>query len=444
MAFSFGTTSLAPPPASPVERRQKPIVQWSDPAVTIDTWLVEVYRLSPDGSLNTDALTEAYVTPYSSSGGTARIDVSEYIRPTWTQPEVAYYVLAAGTGTVDPAPATPAVAVLFGGALGYQFQVYSVTNGVKSALQGSFNYIPISFAKKQKWNFDGGYETIFDYYPDISTKKGWLTDREATTFVRYDMALEDEGTVNALYLGNYDYEYETGKNTNNANWDQVRYSIYYNGTPQDILLLDKPTDINAFDDSLIHIPIGPANIKDNANWTVGYDINTQPWDYIQVELIETSTLKCKPIRVYYDCRPQKHTPAQLYWMGTKGVEILRFDGRVNDSYDVSGRDAFSTVNTYADGYLSGIDNFQDFVSYLPETYQQESLGKRSFSLSEDFFTQAERELFKTAVTSSIMMVRYEGRWYPCRLKTTNYTHVQASSRLAPIRLEVEVTQSLRC
>lgn len=440
MAFSFGTTSLAPPPASPVERRQKPIVQWADSAVTIDTWLVEVYLFRPDGTVGTTPRVEAYVTPRASSN-LASIDISEYIPPYWTQPETAYYTFIGSTAY--PAPGTPGILEFFNAADGYQFQVYSVTNGVKSALQGSFNYIPLNFAKKQKWNFDGGYETIFEYYPDSSTKKGWLTDREATTFVRYDMALEDEGTVNALYLGNYTYEYETGKNTNNANWDQVRYTVYYNNTQQDILLLDKPSDVNTFVYSVLQIPIGPANIKDNTNWTISYDINTQPWDYIQVELIETSTVKCKPIRVYRDCRPQKHKPAQLYWMGTKGVEILRFDGRVKDNYDVSDRDAF-TVNAFFDGNISGINNFSDFVSFFPETYQQEALGTRSFSLSEDFFTQAERELFKTAITSSIMMVRYEDKWYPCRLKTTNYTHEQASSRLAPIRLEVEVTQALRC
>lgn len=442
MAFSFGTTSLSPPPASPVERRQKPLVQWFDNAVTIDTWLVEVYQFRPDGTLSTIPLVEAYVTPRTSVN-TAAIDISEYIKPVWTQADGFYYGFDAAA-TAYPAPQTPVVETFFQSTLGYQFQVYSVTNGVKSSLQGSFNYIPMNFAKKQKWNFDGGYETIFDYYPDSSTKKGWLTDREASTFVRYDMALEDEGAVNALYLGNYSYEYETGKNTSNANWDQVRYTVYYNNTQQDILLLDKPADSNSFGATTRQIPIGPANIKDNTNWTFSYDINTQPWDYIQVELIETSTVKCKPIRVYRDCRPQKHTPAQLYWMGTKGVEILRFDGRVNDNYDVSGRDAFSTVNTYYDGQVSGIDNFTDYVSFFPETYQQEALGTRSFSLSEDFFTQAERELFKTAITSSIMMVRYGDKWYPCRLKTTNYTHVQASSRLAPIRLEVEVTQALRC
>jgi hypothetical protein len=441
MAFSFGTTALAPPPASPVERRQKPLVVWSDSAVTIDTWLVEVYFFRPDGTLGSVADAEAYVTPRNNTSNSASIDISEYIPPRWTQPEGAYYTFVGAF--VYPAPSSPGILEFVAAADGYQFQVYSVTNGVKSALQGSFNYISLNFAKKQKWNFDGGYETIFEYYPDSLTKKGWLTNREATTFVRYDMALEDEGTVNALYLGNYDYAYETGKNTNNANWDQVRYTVYYNGVQQNILLLDKPSDVNSFGSSVLQIPIGPANIKDNTNWTLSYDINTQPWDYIQVELIETSTVKCKPIRVYRDCRPQKHKPAQLYWMGTKGVEILRFDGRVKDNYDVSGRDAF-TVNTFFDSNLSGIDNLTDYISFLPETYQQEALGTRSFSLSEDFFTQAERELFKTAITSSIMMVRYADKWYPCRLKTTNYTHEQASSRLAPIRLEVEVTQALRC
>ena len=145
--------------------------------------------------------------------------------------------------------------------------------------------------------------------------------------------------------------------------------------------------------------------------------------------------------MYRDCRPQKHTPAQLYWVGTKGAEILRFDGRVNDTYDVSGRESYQVVGEYADVGAGTID---DRKTYVPEFLQQEAEGKRSFSLSEDFFTNAERELFKSAVTATHMMVRYEDQWYPCSLKTTNYTHVQASSRLAPIRLEVEVSQALRC
>lgn len=439
MAFSFGTSLNAPPPASPIERRSRTLVQWSDSAVTIDTWLVELYDFRPDGTVSSNPVLEAYVRPYNTNNNVATIDVAEYVERVVTVDAFAVF-----TTETLPVPATDDVAVFYAGTLGYQFQVYSVTNGVKSSLQGSFNYIPMNYAKKQKWNWEGGYESIFDYYPDFGTKKGWLTDREGASYIRYDMAVEDQGVVNALYLGNYDYEYETGENTNNANWDQVRYQVYYNNSVENILLLDKPADSNNFDYSTFNIPIGPANINDNPNWTISYDLTTEPWDYIKIELIKTSGSKCKEIRVYPDCRPQKHTPAQLCWMGTKGYEMLRFDGRVNDNYDVSGRDNFQVVNQYYNGRFSGQDYFSQGNRFLAEVSQQEAEGKRSFSLSEDFFTQAERELFKTAITSSIMLVRYEDKWYPCTLKTTNYTHVQASSRLAPIRLEVEVSQALLC
>ncbi len=412
--------------------------------MTIDSWLVEVYDYRPDDTIGPSKINSFYVIPKQSNNNVAQIDISEYLKKPVSTYETPYWSYD------TEARALPSVKVVFGAyemCAGYQFQVYSVTNGVKSALQGSFDYLPLNFAKKQKWNFDG-YVGIFEYYPISATVKGWLTDREVTDgYIRYDMALEDEGFANALYLGNYDYEFETGKNTNEASWDQVKYTVYYNGTQQNILELDKPADTNDFNSAVLSIPIGPANIKDNVDWLFAYDINTEPWDYIEIKLQDSTdgdAQKGRAIRVYRDCRPQKHKPAQLYWLGTKGAEMLRFDGRVQDSYDVSGRESFQVKNPFWDGLSDGGDYFDGDNKFFPEFTQQESLGKRSFSLSEDFFTQAERELFKTAITATHMMVRYDSQWYPCILKTTNYTHEQASSRLAPIRIEVEVSQALLC
>jgi len=440
MAFSFSSGINAPPPASPVERRQRPLVRWFDSAVTIDSWLVEVYFYAPDDT--TGILRSSfYVIPRSRTNNNAQINIAEYIEaPNIETPYIVFNTVQA------PFPSAKAPQVMFSACDGWQFQIYSVTGGVKSSLQGSFNYLPLNYGKKQKWNFDE-YVGIFDYYPISSTVKGWLTDREVTdSYIRYDMAVEDEGVANALYLGNYDYEFETGKNTNEASWDEVKYTIYDRGNPVDFLTLDKPADATGFaSGTMLTIPIGPANIKDNAGWINGWDINVQSYDYIEIKLVDSSeddAQKGRAIRVYPDCRPHKHKPAQLYWMGTKGAEMLRFDGRVQDSYDVSGRESFM-VNQFFDGLGSG-QNYGGINQFLPEFYQQQSFGKRSFSLSEDFFTQAERELFKTAVTSTHMMVRYDGKWYPCILKTTNYTHEQASSRLAPIRIEVEVSQALLC
>jgi hypothetical protein len=437
MSFTFASTYPAPP-ESPIEQRQKPVVGWQDSLATLDTWLVEVYEYRPDDTTVGTALLEAYVRPYASNTNAAKIDISEYIE----------HVGQDGPYSADRTknyafPAAEEVCVFSNATRGYQFQIYSVNNGVKSAVQGTFNYIPMSFAKRQKWA-GFRYRDIFDYYPVSATSKGWLTDREVNTWIRYDMAAQDQGVVNALYLGNYDYVYQGDDNTNEASWDTVRYTVYEGLTQQNVLNLSKDTDANDFGEATHTIPIGPANIADDVNWATTYDISTEAWDYIEIRLLDSTdsdAQKSRAIRVYRDCRPQKHTPAQLYWVGTKGAEILRFDGRVNDTYDVSGRESYQVVGEYADVGAGTID---DRKTYVPEFLQQEAEGKRSFSLSEDFFTNAERELFKSAVTATHMMVRYEDQWYPCSLKTTNYTHVQASSRLAPIRLEVEVSQALRC
>lgn len=442
MAFSF-TTFAAPPPESPIERRQRPSLRWEDSAATIDSWLVEVYGYRPDGTVG--ALQSSfYLSPQNTVNNVCGLVLDDVVPP-----DIQSYYYYAYNSTAQAYSPYPSTSVVYANFLcsAYQIQIFSVTDGVKSTLQGSSNFIYLEGAKKQQWNWTG-YESIFEYYPISPTVKGWLTDREVTNaYIRYDMALEDEGVANALYLGNYDYEFETGKNTNEASWDQVTYNVYYNGTIQNILELSKAADVNFFYASALAIPIGPANIKDNTGWLFAYDINTQPWDYIEIKLRDSADAdaqKGRAIRVYQDCRPQKHKPAQLYWMGTKGAEMLRFDGRVQDSYDVSGRESFKT-GTFIDGSnYGGAGDLQGIVSYLPSAAQGRADGKRSFSLSEDFFTQAERELFKTAVTASHMMVRYDGKWYPCILKTTNYTHEQASSRLAPIRLEVEIAQPLSC
>lgn len=443
MAFSF-STSPAPPPESPIERRQRPILRWQDSAVTIDSWLVEFYQYRPDDTVSPLSYS-FYLKPQSTSTNLCGVVLDDVV-----QPAVEYDYYYGYDSDAQAFAPYPALGVLdaVGVCRAYQIQIYSVTDGVKSAMQGSFNFIYLAGAKKQQWNWTG-YESIFEYYPISPTVKGWLTDREVTdAYIRYDMALEDEGVANALYLGNYSYEFETGKNTNEASWDEVKYTIYDRGVARDFLTLDKPADTNSFlSGTFLNIPIGPANIKDNAGWFNGYDINVEPWDYIEIKLVDSSdddAQKGRAIRVYPDCRPQKHKPAQLYWMGTKGAEMLRFDGRVQDSYDVSGRESFKTGGLVDDGVYGGDGNLNGVVSYLPSVVQGRAEGKRSFSLSEDFFTQAERELFKTAVTATHMMVRYDGKWYPCILKTTNYTHEQPSSRLAPIRLEVEIAQPLSC
>jgi hypothetical protein len=435
MAFEF----LSPPTEAPFPWRQRAQLRWRDSAVTIDTWLVEMYAVNMSGTVGVNPSATAYVAPTIASTNDATLNME-----TWTASQFGNFVpyLVFTTGT-KPTPSVDAISYFYQNILGVQFQIYSVTGGVKSALQGSHNYIPIYYATNQGWDWSQDFS---DYFPDSATKKGWMTDREDTNYIRVDMAPEDEGAATLLQMENYSYAYDIGKDTANCDWDTVNYSVFYNGTSQNVLNLYLASVPASWEYAAQHIPIGPANINDNAGWAITYDLTTEPWDYIQITPTDGATNNCKPIRVYRDCRPIKHKPAQLFWIGSRGgAEILRFDGRVKDNYDVGGRDTYTT-NYDLEGRVSGLGIAYGFELYgnQPERVPLPSTGKRSFSLSEDFFSDAERELFKSAMTATYLMVRYDGQWYPCRMKTTNYAHEQSASKLLPISCEVELLTNLKC
>lgn len=435
MAFSFNTAITASTEA-PYEERQVAGLFWSDNAVTIDTWLVEVYPLNMNGTVGTK-LSEAYVNILNSGSNAGRIDMNEWVRGFDFETFAPYQKSGGGVQ-----PEATDINYMFGAVDGFQFQIYSVTGGVKSAMQGSYNYIPVRMGKRDNWAFN---EWDFsDYFPDAVTKKGWMTERPVSSSlgVNYYFADEDEAIANLLQMQNANYVYDGTNNLNQSDWTQVTYSLYFGGVVQDTLTITLGTAPTTWESTQRTVPIGPANIKDNPNWTLVYNWDNG-WDYYEVQAKDVSNLPLgRPIRVYKDCRPIKHAPAQLYWIGARGgAEFLRFDGRVKDVYDVSGRDTYK-INRSLESQASYTGN--GIQKYTPQYIPMPSIGKRSFVLSEDFFTDAERELFKSAVTAQYMMVRFGGQWYPCRMKTTSYTHEQASSRLLPITCEVEILQDLLC
>lgn len=435
MAFSFNSNITASTEA-PYEERQVAPLFWSDSAVTIDTWLVEVYPLQMNGTVGTK-LSEAYVNILNAASNVARIDMNEWLRSFDIETFTPYVKIGGGA----PPEATD-INYMFGAVAGFQFQIYSVTGGVKSAMQGSYNYIPVRFGKRENWAFNEWDFT--DYFPDTATKKGWMTERPVSSSlgVNYYFADEDEAIANLLQMQNANYVYDGTNNLNQSDWTQVTYALYFGGVVQDTLTLTLATVPGAWNSTQRSVPIGPANIKDNPNWSLVYDWN-DGWDYYEVQARDAASQPLgRPIRVYKDCRPIKHAPAQLYWIGARGgAEFLRFDGRVKDVYDVSGRDTYK-INRSLESQVAynTIGTQKIYPQYIP----MPSIGKRSFVLSEDFFTDAERELFKSAITAQHMMVRFGGQWYPCRMKTTSYTHEQASSRLLPITCEVEILQDLLC
>ena len=434
MAFAF--VSLPKPVEAPVEHRNRAPLVWQDTASPPDTWLVELRTVSMSGF--TVLQSSAYVAPYNSNTGRATIDMDKFVEGYVFDQNNVYGAYSVAAATYVAPPSLEELAPCFN-VYGFQFDIYPVTGGTVGSLGGSYKYIPIFFAKQQKWNWNNFDFTQF--YPDSNTKKGFLTDRplNASNQIEYHFALEDEAVVNALQLENYNYVYDGVNNTNGCSWDRISYTVYEGGSVENILVLNLSAAPTGFEQCNQFIPIGPANIKDNPNWaSLTYDLNVEPWDYYLAILSDSGTGKARTIKVIRDCRPIKHNPAQLWWINEKGgSETLRFDGRVKETYDLGGREAYKVNDSTNDSILYAPNNFPDYNS-LPGT------GKKGFILSEDFFTDIEREIYKTALTSEIMMVRYDGTWYPCELKTTNYVHEQASSRLAPITVEVTVKQDLKC
>lgn len=257
------------------------------------------------------------------------------------------------------------------------------------------------------------------------------------------MAVEDEAMVALFQFEELDYVYATGKNLNNCDWNRMYYGAYSNGT----LVASHTMSLGgtppaAYSNSLLNVPIGPYNMRDFV-WTIdsAFDTQTSDWDYIEIQPGESGGggFNSLPIRVFKDCRPIKHSPAQLMFINDLGApEYLRFDGRVVDRFDTGSRDTYK----FNDGDFAVANTF-DFPFY-PRAEVPQSKGTQTLVLSEDFFTDNERELFKQAMTSSQCLVRFKGAWLPGFISTSTYNHEESASRLLPIRCEVQILNDLLC
>ena len=429
MAFTFTSRpSEAPIPETDLAR-----IAWQDTALSPkpDAWHVTVLSASSMAAPSWTTLYAGYIHEFTTD---ASIDAREWVRR--FQENFSFY----NYPDKEINATTPSAY----GITKYKFEIRYLSAGTLSAVQGSTIYIPIPDAIQQPWNYTDDFFTyypVFDY--TVGTQyKGWLTSRPVkdvggTYLIRYDLSAYDYATVNLLQMENYSYVFDSLWNTNLASWDTISVTVT---TPTGTLTTQDVTfavPTQWYEANRV-VPIGPQNIRGlMLTSPTLWDIEANDWDYYDVVASDAGTQLGATIRVYNDCRPTRHTPAQLYWIGDKGgAEVLRFDARVKDVYDVGTRDL----------YRQSLNDFFTFpfVQNIPHYVRDYAEGTRSFTLSETFFSDDERELFKTAMTSKHMMVNYEGKWYPCHMKTTNYVHEQTSSKLLPINCEVTVSQPLTC
>lgn len=426
MNFQFSTGGITT--SAPVQDRRPTKLQWQDTdGDAIDAWFVKAYEATfadPTSFLRQ----EFYLVPQSIYNR-GSMDLATY-----TQDVVITRRIMLSGSDYRPSKSTISSST---GSSSLTFEIYSVTGGTVSSVLGTFTYNPLAQSKVQPWDNDGVF-LLDNYYPDGSTKQGFLTTRPSGAgFTRYDFALEDEAVANLLQLENYNYEYKTGFNLNQCNWTTAIYRAKLNGATSASYTLSSSVSPTSMGNAVVDIPLGLANMS-GFTWTdASFDLATSDWDYIEIEMFLAATAKAKPIRVYQDCRPIKHSPAQLSFINDLGgMEYLRFDGRVVDKFETGSRESYKIIPG-AEAFLNSTPN--DFQSVL-----NLSTGTRSFLLSEDFFTDLERDLFKQALTSRSCLLRFQGKYYGGFIKTSSYNHEESSSRLLPIRCEFQSAQDLLC
>lgn len=426
MDFQFSTAGINT--SAPVQDRRPTKLRWRDnDDDAIDSWFVKVY-LASFADATSLLLNEFYVQPNSGLNG-AFIDLGNF-----SQDSLFVRQIMLDGSNYRPSKTTISSSI---GAAGITFEIYSVTGGTVSSVLGTFPYKPLALSKVQPWDNDGTF-LLDDYYPDGSTKQGFLTTRPSSAgFTRYDFALEDEAVANLLLLENYDYEYKTGFNLNQCNWSTAIYRAKLNGATSAAYTLTSSVSPTSMTNANVDIPLGLANMS-GFTWTdASFDLATSDWDYIEIEMFLAGTAKAKPIRVYQDCRPVKHSPAQLSFINDLGgIEYLRFDGRVVDKFETGSRESYKIS--------PGLEAFTQPTPNAFQTVLNVSTGTRSFLLSEDFFTDLERDLFKQALTSRSCLLRFQGKYYGGFIKTSSYNHEESASRLLPIRCEFQSAQDLLC
>lgn len=264
-----------------------------------------------------------------------------------------------------------------------------------------------------------------DYYPTFSTKKAWLTDLPLVdNAIRLEMGDEDEAVimfVNTNSLGTsttLDRIFVTGYNAVGTSVDSVTINV-----------ADATTNTK---NNLYALPIGPAA------WThlgMGSDVVE-----IRCTLANAGGGNSRQLRVKNNKpRPCKHEATQLAWINTRGGwDYLRFDSRAPLTISTTGKEYRKNVGTYGEATFTIASNIQQYDTYG-------KVGKEAYTLSEQFFTETQRDLCQYLMRSPVVQMRRgTGDWEPCIVRTNSLQIQPAGSQFYAVSLNVELARDIRC
>lgn len=283
---------------------------------------------------------------------------------------------------------------------------------------------------------DGYQNTLSDYQPNGSTKKGFLTNREegikASESDFGTLAfLNDDGTL--ISSGATKLQYKIYDAAGLQGTDTFTINSSYGG--------ELPTSTTA-EDKLIYFGALPGNVNDTDHpVNVLYKPSAiTDWTYYTWQLFDTAgtTAQSEAIQVVNTPFPCKHTPIMVAWTNPLGSwEYLRFDARPSKTLQAQSKDYQKTVGAY-DGTTFGFDTFSRQIT----PYHIES--SKNYTLKSDFLSFEETELCTYLLKSKNVMM-YMGEWLPIIVSTSSvkYETEQIRKRLT-IELSVELAQKEVC
>lgn len=277
------------------------------------------------------------------------------------------------------------------------------------------------------------------YLPDFSThyatgptRKGWLTDYVAGTYIEMKARHDDEGRM--AFIAKNTWSEATAVNYSVTTAGGV-LSYYvpilstYGGLAPSTTLLEGylqyaallPATLNGL--ATLDGPEGSATTVDLTGW-ISYT----------VQLVDGVTAKSKAIRVTRDCVSKNYT--QIAWANSRGGwDYLNFNGKRNDTTTVDSKPYKKTLGNW-DGAA------YTFKSYDAEVRFFHKSGEQVYQLNT-ICTEEEMAVIRSLMLSRKAMIRLD-KWLPAVVDESSFSVREAGLRMYQVSFSVKLAQAIVC
>jgi hypothetical protein len=354
---------------------------------------------------------------------TATLDLGRVILNRCKVDETGY---GAGLGPIHAYTALPFTLTTYN-IRKYEVKVGEYTGTESAVLDTATAYLFAGYEQTSA----GLHPSFADYYGTASTKKFWLTDREATgSYIEMTAADEDEGVIACLISDDVfsgDSIMYAVTNTSNVTTTTTITINATNGAQ-----LPSASSTNGF---MMYAALMPVNVEA----ITGVSLTNWKSYTIQPVTAGTLTIRGKAIRVTRNCNGNRNDSVLVAFSNTRGGwDYLRF-------FNNSSRVIRTEEKTYK-------RNLIDYNAYIPEswlTYEAESLpyqktAKQTFTLN-GIFDVAEAKLLPVLMRARQVMGKIDGVWVPLNITDNQASYqVRTSSKLTQASINVELAQSIQC